>query len=79
MSNYNDVNRVELACNRITIKIPVKILLEGGRKTLQTSTITVSDTRQYAYCWKENIILCNTVKMDLLIYLCTLKTGLPFD
>ena len=59
--DYNDVNGAELACNGITIKILVGDFLEGGEKTLWTSTITVSGTRQYACHWKENINFFKTV------------------
>ena len=61
MHGYNDVNGVELACNRITIKILVGNFLKGEGKTLWTSKITVSDTRQYACHWKENINYFKTV------------------
>ena len=78
MRKYNDDHGVELSCNRVTIKISVKFLLEGGGKTLQMSTITVSDTRQYVCHWKVNIYIFKTVQTDLLRFLCTLKNGLPF-
>ena len=61
MRNYNGVNGVELSCNGITIKISVEIFLKEGGKTLLTSTITVSGTRQYACHWKANIIFFKTI------------------
>ena len=57
MRDYNDVNGTELAYNRITIKYRFINFFEGGGKTLQKSTITVPDTRQYACNCKDNIIL----------------------
>ena len=59
--NYNDVNGVELACNGIANQNMGQTFLEGGGETLRRSTITVSDTKQYACHWKENISFFKTV------------------